>query len=413
MDDFSLFFIGLILLAGIVVVVLSATTLKIEDDQEEYYLMLLLAILGASVLVASDQFASFFIGLEILSLSLYALIGYPQARLGSLEASIKYLILAAVSSSFLLFGMALVYAEVGRMDFPGIAVQLSLPVNQANPVLLVGLGLMIVGFGFKLALVPFHMWTADVYQGTPIPITALIATISKGSIFAVLLKFYGLLDLRTNKPVYLTLTIIAIASMLVGNLAALFQNHVKRLLAYSSVAHMGYLLVPLLAGGALANLAFTFYIIAYFVTMLGAFGVISMLSSRDHEADDLVYFRGLFWRYPWLAGVFMAMLLSLAGIPLTAGFIGKFYLVTAGIGSASWPLVFVLVVSSVIGLFYYLRVILAMFAHLPESESAREQGSHLPVWGSLILAVLTVLLVWLGVYPSPITRFIQTIVASL
>jgi NADH-quinone oxidoreductase subunit N len=271
---------------------------------------------------------------------------------------------------------------------------------------------MVTGFGFKLALVPFHMWTGDVYQGAPAPVTAFIATISKGSIFAVLLRFFGHPYLYANHSLYLALTVIAIASMLVGNLMALYQKQVKRLLAYSSIAHMGYLMVPLLAGGPMADIAFTFYLIAYFVMMLGAFGVVSFLSDQDQDADDLSYFQGLFWRRPWLAGVFTAMLLSLAGIPLTAGFIGKFYLVAAGVNSASWILVLVLVISSVIGLFYYLRLIQAMLAR-PLEETNLKPNLKLPLLGSMTLGVLTVLLVWLGVYPNPLTHLIQMIVAKL
>jgi NADH-quinone oxidoreductase subunit N len=413
-DDYTVYFVGVILLAAIAITILSSVYLNNrEGETEEFYLLLLLATLGASFLVASDHFASFFLALEILSISLYALIAYPPKRQGSLEAGVKYLVLAAFSTTFLLFGMALIYEELGTMGFSDISALLKASGNKPDVILLAGIGLLIIGFGFKLALVPFHMWTGDVYQGAPAPVTAFIATISKGSIFVVLLRFFSRQGFYTDYSLYLALALIAIASMLVGNWLALLQKHIKRLLAYSSIAHMGYLLVPLLAGGAMADMALIFYLTAYFVTMLGAFGVISLLSDDAQDADDLESYRGLFWRHPWLAGVFTAMLLSLAGIPLTAGFIGKFYLVAAGVGSSSWTLVIVLVLSSVIGLFYYLRVVVVMFSNIPARAGAPADGPRLPIAGSLTLAALTILLLWLGVYPNPVTHLIQDIITRL
>ena len=232
----------------------------------------------------------------------------------------------------------------------------TMPSGAADRVVaLVGVGLIVVGFGFKLALVPFHLWTPDVYQGAPAPVTAFVATVSKGAMFAVLLRYFTIIDVRAHHTVFLIFAILAIASMVVGNLLALLQSNVKRLLAYSSIAHLGYLVVAFLASGALAATAITFYLVAYFVTTIGAFGVVTVLSSADSEAEDLDEYRGLFARRPWLSVVFTAMLLSLAGIPLTAGFVGKFYLTVAAGGAALWSLLIVMMITSGIGLFYYLR----------------------------------------------------------
>jgi len=409
LDHYAFFFTGLILAASFIVVVLSYGYLKKhEGNNDEFYILLLLAILGSAVLVASSHFASLFLGLEILSVSLYALIAYLRSSDRSIEAGIKYLILAAASASFLLFGIALVYAELGTMSFAGIASKI---IDTRNVLIFVGISMIIVGVGFKLAVVPFHMWTPDVYEGAPAPVTAFIATVSKGAVFALLLRYFTLIDVTLNSSLFLIFTLIAIASMFFGNILALLQDNVKRILAYSSIAHLGYLLVAFLASRTYAFTAVTFYLIAYFVTTLGAFGIITVLSGSQREADSINDYHGMAFRRPWLSGVFIAMLLSLAGIPLTAGFIGKFYIVKAGIGSSLWLLVVMLVINSAMGLFYYLRVVIALFGR-PASNVGIEDpiaSAKISLADSISLAVLTILLLWLGVYPSMFIEVIQTI----
>jgi NADH-quinone oxidoreductase subunit N len=273
-----------------------------------------------------------------------------------------------------------------------------------------GLALITTGFGFKLAVVPFHLWTPDVYQGAPAPVTAYIATVSKGAMFAVLLRFFYRSGVHDLAPVFIVFSIIAIASMIVGNLLALQQNNVKRILAYSSIAHLGYLLVAFQAAGDLGPTAVTFYLVAYFVTTMGAFGVVTVLSDGSKEADDLGDYRGLFWRRPALAAVFTAMLLSLAGIPVTAGFIGKFYIVAAGASSAMWALIIILVITSAIGLFYYLRIVVVMYGQPSETPAG---PSTLAPAESLVLALLTALLLWFGVFPAPLLSIIRNALAGL
>ncbi len=397
MDGYAIFFIGLLLAAGLVVTLLSYPYLdQQQGQQEEYYILLLLAVLGSTVIVASTHFASFFLGLEILSVSLYALIAYTRKEPHGLEAAVKYLILAATSDSFLLFGMALIYAETGSMEFSRIASAVS---GGRMSLLLPGTGLFLVGLGFKISLVPFHMWTPDVYQGAPAPVTGLLASVSKGAVFVLMLRYFSVVDIRSYDALLLVLTIIAVVTMFVGNLLALMQNRVKRILAYSSIAHFGYLLVLLLAPGELGIMAAGYYLVAYFVTILGAFGVISLLAGVNGEPDLIEQYQALGWNRPWLGGAFTAMLLSLAGIPLTAGFVGKFYVVAAGIGSTLWLLVISLVVSSVIGLFYYLRIIAVMFAR-PERLPGTVARSTGAMAAGFVLAILTLGLVWLGIYPA-------------
>ncbi len=403
-DHYALFYIGLIVAASFAVAGLSYSYLEIQQGhREEFYLLLIIATLGCSVLAAAAHFASFFLGIELLSVSLYALAAYLRHSDRGVEAGIKYLILAAVSSAFILFGMALVYAESGSMAFSDIAAFAAGP-GAHGLMFLAGIVMILVGLGFKLAVVPFHMWTPDVYEGAPAPVTAFIATASKGAVFALVLRYFTLIDIHSHAPLFAIFTIIAIASMFAGNLLALFQTNVKRILAYSSISHLGYLLVTVLASGPLASVAAAFYLTAYFITTLGAFGVVTVISEQDRDADRMDDYQGLAWRRPWLAGVFTFMLFSLAGIPLTAGFVGKFYIVAAGAGSALWLVVVMMIVNSMIGLFYYLRIIVAIFSH-PEKEDTAVAG--LSPSGSLVLAALVILLIWLGVYPGPMIEIIQ------
>ena len=405
-DPYALFYFGMIIAATLAVAGLAYGYLAQHAvEKEEFYILLVTAALGAAVLAASSHFVSFFLGLEVLSISLYALNSYIYPRKTALEAGIKYLVLAAASAAFLLFGMALIYAAVGTMEFGHMA-QLMMETAAPNRTLLLpGLAMIITGMAFKLALAPFHMWTPDVYQGAPPPVAAFIASVSKGGMFALLLRYFYRLELHNYAAIVTVFTIIAIASMLGGNLLALLQSNVKRILAYSSIAHMGYVLVAFIASGMLAVEAVTFYLVAYFVTIIGAFGVVSVLSNGSEDAESLETYRGLFWRRPALAAVMTAMLLSLTGIPVTAGFIGKFYVVAAGAASASWALVIILVVSSVIGAFYYLRVIFALYA--PAPESGPKPVSPRMAFSSSVVAVLTLLLVWLGVYPAPLLHLIR------
>lgn len=414
MDGYALFYVGLILVGAFAVAVLSHGYLqKHLGHPEEFYLLLVLATLGAAVLVASNHFASFFLGLEILSVALYSLVAYLRRSERSAEAGFKYLILAASSAAFLLFGMALIYAESGTLTFARAAVAQAAGSNPYSVLLQSGLAMLVVGIGFKLAIVPFHLWTPDVYEGAPAPVTAFVATVSKGAMFALLLRYFVRSNLYAYSPLTLLFLGIAVASMLVGNLLALVQNNVKRILAYSSIAHLGYLLVALLASGDRAVTAVTFYLVSYFAATLSAFGVVSFLSNADRDADAMSDYEGLFWRHPWLAGILTTALLSLAGLPLTAGFIGKFYVLLAGVGSALWLLVIVLVVSSAIGLYYYLRITVAMFRQQPEEEQQVAGEPAFPRSGSAVLAVLLLVLLWLGVYPTPLVSAIQAIVIGL
>jgi NADH-quinone oxidoreductase subunit N len=404
LDSYARLYMAILLGAAAFVFLFGYDYLKRRKERpEEFYLLVLLATTGAMVLVVSRNFASFFLGLELLSVALYSLISYVRTESSSIEAGIKYLILAASSSSVLLFGLALIYAESGSMELFQFSAAMTRASGPTNMFLLTGLMLVLTGIGFKLAVVPFQLWTPDVYEGAPLPVTAFIATVSKAGMFAFLLRWFHVQDAGVAGVPGLVLTIIAIASMLTGNLLALAQTNVKRILAFSSIAHMGYLLVALLAGGTLGAPAATYYLIAYAATILSAFGLMTVLSGPRLEAASIDDYRGLFWKRPLVAGAFTTTLLSLAGIPLTAGFLGKFYVIAAGASQSRWVLLFTLVASSTIGLFYYLRIIVAMYSQ-SEGPGLEGESSTQPLSfpATLALTVLTGLILLLGVYPAPL-----------
>jgi NADH-quinone oxidoreductase subunit N len=413
-DDYALLFSALIVLVtGLICLISYDYHLCRGEQQDEFYLLMLLSALGGMTLAHSNHFASMILGLELLGIALYAMISYPTRGLLSLEAGLKYLILSGVSSAFILFGVALLFAAFGTLSFPEIKVAESTEANRMF--ILLGSGLILSGIGFKLSLVPFHMWTPDVYQGAPAPTTAFLATVSKGAIFAVLLRFFISLDGYQYATIMEGLFWLSLLSILVGNLLALMQTSIKRLLAYSSIAHLGYLLVAFLAasyigGKALAVEAALFFLLAYFLTTVGAFGVVTLMSQdpNNPDNDDLKNYQGLFWRRPLMAAFFTAMLLSLAGIPLTAGFVGKFYIFAAGVQTELWVLLAAVVVGSGIGLFYYLRIIFTM------TKQSQETGEIvIPVTGGWALAVVTLSMMALGVYPAPVISWINNIARSL
>jgi NADH-quinone oxidoreductase subunit N len=394
-DVYSLFFLGIIIISALFVTFISYEYIKqLEGVREEYYIVLFTSTLGAALLAVANHFVLFFLGIETLSISLYVLIAFQRTKSNSIEAGIKYLILASVSSAFLLFGMALIYTSFGTMQFTAIVKSLG-TAFQLSPLVIAGFGMMLVGIGFKLALVPFHMWTPDVYQGAPAPVSAYVATVSKGAVMAVLIRFFFNLKGFDNHYLFIAVSGIAVLSMFVGNILAIRQKNIKRLLGYSSIANMGYLIIILLTGTSRGIQASIFYLISYFFTTLGAFGVITLLSTSDHESEKIDDFKGLFWRKPGIAIVFTLSLLSLAGIPLTAGFIAKFYIILEGLDTGLMLLVIALIINSVIGLYYYLRIVTTLF-----SAAGDTKLPDLTVSGNITLALIGISIIVLGIYPG-------------
>ena len=414
-DHYSLFFSGLLLFATLVTALLAKDYLQNRDgENEEFYLLLILSALGALILVSSTHLASFLLGLELLGVALYALIAYPERGHLPLEAAVKYLILSGAASAILLFGFALIYAALGTLSFAEIGQKLALTTSaDQNLMIMMGSAMIFTGIGFKLSLVPFHMWTPDVYQGAPAPVTGFLATVSKGAIFAALMRFFLDAELFQYNSLILGLSIIAVASMLIGNLLALKQNNMKRLLAYSSIAHLGYLIITLIVCTNQLQVGFAieaagFYLTAYIVTTLAAFTLLSLISSSK-EVDEIDDIRGLFWRQPLLAFMFTVALLSLAGIPLTAGFIGKFYIFTVGIHGSLWWLLGALVIGSGIGIYYYLRIIFAMTMQQTESEQQSVLPSKLSMVAKFVVCLLLFLMFYLGVLPQPLLEHLGTL----
>jgi NADH-quinone oxidoreductase subunit N len=411
-DTFACYYMALVLAASLACVTLIHAYLGGESgkgypgNREELYLLVLLSAAGGLVLVSAQHLAGLFIGLELLSVPTYGMIAYAFFNKRSLEAGIKYMVLSAAGSAFLLFGMALLYAESGNLAFADIGASLA---RESSQLVQIGIGMMLIGLAFKLSLVPFHLWTPDVYEGAPAPVAAFLATASKVAVFAVLLRLYQISPAMSGGWLSDLLTLIAIASILFGNLLALLQNNLKRLLGYSSIAHFGYLLVALIASKGLAVEAVGVYLATYVLTSLGAFGVITLMSTpySGRDADALYEYRGLFWRRPYLTAVLTVMMLSLAGIPLTAGFIGKFYVIAAGVEAQLWWLLGAMVLGSAIGVFYYLRVMVTLFMREPNMHRHDAPFDWGQRAGGIMLLVVALLAFIIGVYPQPLLELVQ------
>jgi NADH-quinone oxidoreductase subunit N len=399
-DGLSLFLQALVIVVAIVSVLLSPGYLRQSGlERGEYYALMLFSVVGMMGLVASLELVSMFVALEIMSVALYAMAGLDRSRRESQESALKYFVTGAFASGFLLYGIALVYGVSGSTALERVARAIGVAGPSAQPVAILGAALLLVGFGFKVASVPFHMWTPDVYEGAPTTVTGFMAAGVKAAAFGALLRVfdYALEGLAGHwQPLVAAL---AVVTMVVGNLAALAQRNLKRLLAYSSVAHAGYLLTALVAAPMIAGEAILFYLVAYAAVNLGAFGAIAALSKGGTEPLTLADMAGLAERRPTLAAALTVVLVSLTGIPVTAGFVGKFYLFGAAVASGWVVLAIVGVLASVISAYYYLRVVVAMYMEPPVGEDRWSQPTPAASLG-LALSVLAIFV--LGIWPAPV-----------
>ncbi len=420
-NAYSLFFTGVVSLTAASVCVFSFPYfLDLQDDKEEYFLLLGLATIGSIVLVSSNHFVSMIIGIETISMSLYGMVAYPvqngRSAAHALEAAVKYLVLSAAASGFMLFGIALIYAQTGTLEFSSLTNSL-INSGVGESFSITALILLFSGLAFKLSLAPFHIWTPDVYEGSPLPSTIYLATIGKAVIFIVLLRIVIGTEALSLESVSKAIALVAGISIILGNLLALLQKNIKRILSYSSIAHMGYLLIALIAivdsEGTISIESITIYLVAYIIMSIGAFGVASISSSSEAELDDIEDYKGLFWRDPWLACIFTGMLLSLAGIPLTVGFIGKFYVFFAGVESRLWGLLLILVIGSGIGLYYYLRIVYTMLLSSNVNENTSSGIISKNFATQAILGLTFLLLIFLGIYPAPLTLLVESISTSI
>lgn len=411
LDHYAIFYMALVLIASLASCTFARAWLRLyPDNREEFYLLLLIATCGGLVLAMTQHLASLFIGIELISLPMFGLVGYAYRERRSLEAGVKYKVLSATATGFLLFGMALLYAQSGSLSFAQLGTALATG-PEFQPLFLAGLGMMLVGFAFKLSMAPFHLWTPDVYEGAPAPVASFLATASKVAIFCALLRFYLAIPAAEAQMMHLLLSVIAILSILVGNLLALVQSNIKRMLGYSSIAHFGYLLavviasrqqlIPLEAAGV--------YLLMYLFTSLGAFGVVSLMSSpyRGKDADSLHSYRGLFWHRPYLTAVLTVMMLSLAGIPTTLGFIGKFYIIAVGVTSGLWWVTAAVILGSGLGLFYYLRVMVTLYLREPGMQARDAEQDWALSAGGVVVLLSALIVLLLGLFPQPLLELVQ------
>jgi NADH-quinone oxidoreductase subunit N len=392
-DRYAIFFRVVLLAAAAIGIMLSSVYLRrSEEYRAEYYTLLLLATAGMTLLVAAADLIVVFLALELLSLALYLLTGFSFRRIASAEASMKYFLLGAFSSAFFLYGVAFAYGASNTTSLAGLASA----VKGDDALALIAVGLLVIGFGFKVAAVPFHMWTPDAYQGAPTCVTAFMSAGTKVAAFAALVRVLmeGFPELASDwRPV---VAVLAAITMVVGSILAIAQSDVKRMLAYSSIANAGFILVGVSAGTQAGVQAAMFYLAAYAALILGAFGVVILVSERGERRTSLAAYRGLARRSPWLAAALALFLLSAAGIPPAAGFMAKVLVFEAAVRAGSWPLVLIAVLASVAAAFFYLRVVALMYM--------REAEEHAPVRSPLVarlaLAVPAVLTLLLGVVPS-------------
>ena len=395
-DNFSLFFNIIFLVSTILVALISMSYLSRDDrKQGPYYLLILLATLGMMLMAAGNELIIVFLGLELMSLSLYVLAGYFRDNPASSEAGMKYLLLGAFASAFFLYGIALMYGGAGTTNVPAIAEAITVP--NKSPLLLAGMFLLIVGFGFKVAIVPFHQWAPDVYEGAPTTIAAFISAGPKAAGFAAFLRIF--MEALPSLQVEWSSVVIVLAmlTMTVGNVIAIAQTSIKRMLAYSSIAHAGYVLIGLAAANNDGISSAMLYLLVYCVMNIGAFGAVILAKTEDGESLMISDYAGLGLRKPLLAMFMTIMLLSLAGFPPTAGFVGKFYVFKSAVQAGHIWLVIVGAINTAISAFYYLRVVVTMYMREPEEELSFTAYPSTLVVG-LILAAIGVLLI--GVLPS-------------
>jgi NADH-quinone oxidoreductase subunit N len=399
-DGLAFFSSALFSLAAALALLLSVRYLREERvDPAENAALILFSACGMSFFAAATNLIVLFLGLETLSLSLYILAGHRRDNLKSGEAALKYFLLGAFSSAFLLYGIALLYGSFGSLDLLEISRKLQEQGTTAgvNPLALAAVALLLVGFGFKVALVPFHVWAPDVYEGAPTPITAFLAAGSKAAAFVALLRVFStsLPNLRENwVPILVALSAL---SMLFGSIVAIAQTNIKRMLAYSSISHAGYLALGVMAGSPLGATALLFYLLAYVLVNTAAFGIVLAMGTETRENLELSDYAGLARRRPWLAAAMTIFMLSLTGIPPTAGFVGKWYLFGAAVQAGFVGLAVLGVLCSVVSAFFYLRVIFIMY--MREPEGAREwRPAGAPLATAIVLGVMAALA--LGLAPS-------------
>ncbi|MCC7180848.1 MAG: NADH-quinone oxidoreductase subunit N [Acidobacteria bacterium] len=410
-DNFSIFVNLVIITVGILTVIISSQTVDRDRiPSGEYYATLLFAIVGMMLMAQATDLLLLFLALETMSIALYVLTGLRRDQVQSTEAAFKYFLLGAFASSFLLYGVAFIYGVTGSTSLDRVGTMIAAQSMSGNPMILLGVGLLLVGFAFKVAAVPFHMWSPDVYEGAPAVVTGFMSTGVKAAAIAAFARVFltALEPMITDwAPV---LWAVAAATMVVGTVVGVAQTSLKRMLAYSSIAHAGYMLLGILAGNDVGKAAILFYLAAYALTNLGAFGIIALLGSKDRANDDLRDYAGLWHSHPALATLMTMFLLSLGGFPPTAGFIGKWYVFSAAVGAGYYGLATIGVLSSVVSVFFYLRIVVMMYMSERDARPVPAPVTGLAMAG-LVASLAGVL--YLGVLPARVIDWAQASVATI
>ena len=407
-DNFSLFVNLILCVVGVLTMLFSNEVVERNHlPAGEYYALTLFAICGMMMMAAATDLLVIFIALEILSLAVYVLTGLHRASLAGAEAAFKYFLLGSFSSAFFLYGIAFIFAVSGSTRLEEVSAALSAQGAGAPPTLAVlAVGLLAVGFAFKISAVPFHMWTPDAYEGAPTIVTAFMSTGVKAAAFAAFARVF-LSPLEPLQAQWVpVLSVIAALTMIVGTVVGVVQSNIKRMLAYSSIAHAGYLLLGIIAANSAGKAAILFYLLTYAVTNLGALGIVALLGTPENEHDELRDFAGLNQSRPGLAALMLIFLLSLGGLPPTAGFIGKWYIFSAAVQEGHYWLAIIGVLSSVVSVFFYLRIVVMMYF----TEGTEAYRPRIPATAMAGLALATIAVFYLGVLP---TRVLQLALDSI
>ena len=410
-DNFALF-VNLVLVAvGILTVIFSSQTVYRDGlPAGEYYAVMLFAIVGMMLMVQATDLLLVFLALETMSIAVYVMTGFRRDQVQSTEAAFKYFLLGAFASSFFLYGIAFLYGVTGSTSLDRVGSVIAAQSMSGNPMILLGVGLLIVGFAFKVAAVPFHMWSPDAYDGAPAVVTGFMSTGVKAAAVAAFARVF----LSSLEPMITdwapVLWVISAATMIVGTVVGVAQTSLKRMLAYSSIAHGGYLLAALVAGNDVGKASILFYLAAYALTNLGAFGVIALLGSRERANDDLRDYAGLWHTHPALATLMTMFLLSLGGFPPTAGFIAKWYVFSAAIGAGYYGLAIIGVLSSVVSVFFYLRIVVMMYMTERDARPVPPPITRIALFG-LVVSLIGVL--YLGILPTALIDLAQASISTI
>lgn len=410
-DNFALF-VNLVLVAvGILTVFFTSQTAARDGlPAGEFYALMLFSMVGMMLMVQASDLLLMFLALETMSIAVYVLTGIRREQMAGTEAAFKYFLLGAFASAFFLYGIAFIYGITGSTSLDRVGSVIAAQSMSGNPMILLAVGLLIVGFGFKVAAVPFHMWSPDAYEGAPAVVTGFMSTGVKAAAVAAFARvFLTSLEPMINEwaPV---LWAVAAATMIVGTVLGVAQTSLKRMLAYSSIAHGGYLIVAIVAGNDVGKAALLFYLAAYALTNLGAFGIIALLGSRDRANDDLRDYAGLWYTHPALATLMTIFLLSLGGFPPTAGFIAKWYVFSAAVGAGYYGLAIIGVLSSVVSVFFYLRIVVMMYM---SERDARPVPAPMSGMAMAALGISVAGILYLGVLPTRVIDLAQASVATI